>query len=528
MKSRLWKFAGTAALAVSTLAVAVPVGAAASAPSAPRNIRATGGLHSVTVTWSAPTSTGGSVITGYTAKITDVYNNQQQCPVSASTFTCTFSSGLVDFRRYYLTVKATNAIGTSVNSPTGSAMPYGAPAQPAIKYGYYDESTETLTIRFYSRTPYPGAVYTVVANGSNVLCTTTKFSCQQTGVTLHNVRDMSGANFAETLQIYQSIEGVSGPSFTGTQYLYKTGCTTGCDVGVVGNYLMIKSGSVAGTTLTNMNLYSSYFKDLNMTGANVNNSSFSGSTIWNVDFDNVSAANTRFGSTYWYNSTVDGAAFSNNIWNNVSSLQVSGTPATLPGRVVKGHIVVPKAYLGGADLSGGDLSNLDLSSIAFTWTNLIGANLNGSKAVAFFLNSNVTDATFTGTTFVDNSTRTSVSSAGVIGTPATLPDKWTVTGGFLVGPGAYLANREGIANLDLSNRDLSGIQLHTNAISNVNFSGSNLSGASFKNVTFTNVNLDGTNLFRANLSGASGSVTGTPSVMPWGYEILAGFIGPKP
>ena len=164
-----------------------------------------------------------------------------------------------------------------------------------------------------------------------------------------------------SLQIYQSIEGVSGPSFTGTQYLYKTGCTTGCNVGVVGNYLMIKSGSVAGTTLTNMNLYSSYFKDLNMTGANVNNSSFSGSTIWNVDFDNVSAANTRFGSTYWYNSTVDGAAFSNNIWNNVSSLQVSGTPATLPGRVVKGHIVVPKAYLGGADLSGGDLSNLDLS-----------------------------------------------------------------------------------------------------------------------------------------------------------------------
>lgn len=528
MKSRLFKLAGSAALAVVTLAVAIPVEAAASAPSAPRNIRATGGLHSVTVTWSAPTSTGGSAITGYTAKITDVYNNQQQCPVNASTFTCTFNSGLVDFRRYYLTVKATNAIGTSVNSPTGSAMPYGAPAQPAIKYGYYDEETETLTIRFYSRTPYPGAVYTVVANGSNVLCTTTTFSCQQTGVTLHNVRDMSGANFAETLQIYQSIEGVSGPSFTGTQYLYKTGCTTGCDVGVVGNYLMIKSGSVAGTTLTNMNLYSSYFKDLNMTGANVNNSSFSGSTIWNVDFDNVSAANTRFGSTYWYNTTVDGAAFSNNIWNNVSSLQVSGTPATLPGRVVKGHIVVPKAYLGGADLSGGDLSNLDLSSIAFTWTNLIGANLNGSKAVAFFLNTNVTDATFTGTTFVDNTTRTSVSSAGVIGTPATLPDKWTVTGGFLVGPGAYLANREGVSNLDLSNRDLSGIQLHTNAISNVNFSGSNLTGASFKNVVFTNVNLDGANLSSANLSGASGSVTGTPSAMPWGYQVTSGSIGPKP
>ena len=36
------------------------------------------------------------------------------------------------------------------------------------------------------------------------------------------------------------------------------------------------------------------------------------------------------------------------------------------------------------------------------------------------------------------------------------------------------------------------------------------------------------NLSKANLSGASGSVTGTPSTMPWGYQVLAGVIGPKP
>ena len=527
MKSRLIRFVGTASIALATLAVAAPVEAAASAPSVPRNIRATGGLHSVTVTWSAPSSNGGSAVTGYTAMITDAFNNQQTCPVNASTFTCTFNSGLVDFRRYYLTVKATNAIGTSVNSPTASAMPYGAPAQPAIKYGYYDEATQTLTIRFFSRTPYPGAIYMVKANDSTVICTTTSFVCQQTGVTLHEARDMSGANFAENLTIYQTIEGVSGPSFTGTQYLYKTGCTTSCNVGVVGSYLMIKSGSLAGASLTNMNLYSSYFKDLDMTGANVSNSSFSGTTFWNTNFNSVTATNSRFGSTYWYNTSVNGAAFSNNIWNNVSSLQVSGTPASLPGRVVNGHIVVPKAYLGGADLTNGDLSNLDLSGIAFTWTNLTNANLNGSKAVAFFLNSNVSGATFTGTTFVDNAARTAVSSAGITGTPATLPNKWTVTGGFLVGPGAYLANREGIANLDLSNRDLSGIQLHTNSITNVNFSGSNLTGASFKNVTFNNVNIDGANLTTANLSGASGTVTGTPTALPWGYQVSGGTIGPR-
>ena len=528
MKSRFYRVVGSVGMAVATLALAVPVEAVASVPSVPRSIRAVGGLHKVTVTWKAPSSTGGSAITGYTAMLTDIYNNQQSCPVNAATLSCVFDTGLVDFRRYYVTVKATNAIGNSINSPTSSATPFGAPAQPAIKYGYYDEATETLTIRFFTRTPYPGATFTVVANGNTTICTTTALSCQQTGVTLHNVRDMSGANFAETLSIYQTIEGVSGPSFTNTQYLYKTGCTSSCDVGVVGNYLMIRTGSLAAASLTNMNLYSSYFKNLNLTGANVSNSSFSGTTIWNCNFNNITATNTRFGSTYWYNNSVDGAAFSNNIWTNVSSALITGTPASLPGRIVNGHIVVPKAYLGGADLTNGDLSNLDLSGIAFTWTNLTNANLNGAKAVAFFLNTNVSGATFTGTTFVDNVKLTSISSAGITGTPATLPSKWEVIGGFLVGPGAYLANREGISNLDLSGRDLSGIQLHTNAISNVNFSGSNLTGASFKNVTFTNVNLDGANLTKANLSGVSGTVTGTPSALPWGYQIVAGVIGPKP
>lgn len=521
------KLLAVPAVVVATLAAVLPASAAVSEPSVPRNVKATGGLHSLTIRWNAPLSNGGSAITGYTAKILDSQNNTQSCDVNASTFTCTFSSGLVDFRSYYATVKATNAIGTSINSPTTSAAPYGSPLKPHIYYGYYDVVNHDLTIRFLTQTPYPDATYTVVANGSTEVCTTAKTSCVQHNVILSPNRDQSGANFAETLSIYQTIGAEQSPTENNTEYLYSTGCTTTCDVPVVGTYLMINGGSLAGADLRNIRSYSSYYTGVDMTGANLSNSSFSGTVFRGVNLSNATANTTSFLGTYWYDTNVNGTSFVNDTWKQASSATVTGTPARLPGRIVAGHIICPQVYMGGVDFTGQDLSNLNLTGIDFTWANLTNANVNNSTTAAFFLHTNISGATFTGATFTDPSTKAGVSSAGLTGTPAALPTDWFVAGGFLIGPGAFLSARTGFDGLDLSNRNLSGVQFAGDTLNNVNFSGSNLTSASFKNSVLNNVNIDRANLSLANLSGASGTVTGTPAKMTWGYQLIGGVLSPR-
>lgn len=76
-------------------------------PDAPTAISATsGGNESSIITWSAPTSDGGSAITGYTVTA----STGQTC--TSATTTCSMV-GLTNGTAYTFTVKATNAIGIS-------------------------------------------------------------------------------------------------------------------------------------------------------------------------------------------------------------------------------------------------------------------------------------------------------------------------------------------------------------------------------------------------------------------------------
>jgi len=114
-----------------------------------------------------------------------------------------------------------------------------------------------------------------------------------------------------------------------------------------------------------------------------------------------------------------------------------------------------RSDLAGCDLTGVTLGNLPDSDLA-------GADL--------------TDATLTG-----------VSSGSITGTPSVLPADWSLTVGYLVGPGAYL-NDANLMDADLSGVDLSGAVL-------------------------TDV--------------ASGGITGTPSALPTDWSLTDGYlIGP--
>ena len=114
--------------------------AAPTVPGAPARPAAAAGDKSVTVTWTAPSSDGGSAITGY--RITPFAGSTAQTPIdTGSTSLSRTITGLTDGTAYTFTVAATNAIGTGAASPASAAVtPQAAKTIVSIEF---DDGIET-------------------------------------------------------------------------------------------------------------------------------------------------------------------------------------------------------------------------------------------------------------------------------------------------------------------------------------------------------------------------------------------------
>jgi predicted phage tail protein len=90
--------------------------------SAPRSVTATPGSRQVKLTWAAPSSNGGSAITGYVVQrwTGTKWSTITTAAASARSFTAT---GLSNGTRYSFRVIAVNGAGFSTPSPTVSAVP---------------------------------------------------------------------------------------------------------------------------------------------------------------------------------------------------------------------------------------------------------------------------------------------------------------------------------------------------------------------------------------------------------------------
>lgn len=237
---------------------------------------------------------------------------------------------------------------------------------------------------------------------------------------------------------------------------------TGADL-TGANLSGVRSGGILGTPVAlpaNYGLFGGY---LIGPGADLSGAKLDGLAIWGSDLTNVNLAGASINQTAFNNTTS---------FVGVRSGGLVGTIQNINGaKLVDGYIVTASANLSGADLRGSDLSGLNIAN-----SNLTGADL--------------TSADLTNT--------------------------------YLVGAT--------VVNTNFTFANLTSVALNGTQISFSKFNGANLTGANFDLSSLLACEFYQTDFSDANfldaslLSTRSGDISGTPTILPSGIEIIDGEI----
>ena len=117
------------------------------APSAPQNLVAKAGISQISLSWTAPSSNGGSAITGYNIYRSMTSGGEGTTPVgTVSGLTLTYTdTGLTNGQTYYYEITAVNSGIQSAPSNEASAMPIAAPYPPQNLQGFSGNSQVSLS-----------------------------------------------------------------------------------------------------------------------------------------------------------------------------------------------------------------------------------------------------------------------------------------------------------------------------------------------------------------------------------------------
>ena len=155
----------------------------AAVPGAPTGVGGTSNANgSSVVSWSAPTSTGGSVITSYT--VTASPGAATCSTVDGSTTTCTVV-GLTNGQSYTFTVVATNSQGSSLAStPASPVTPATTPGAPTIGTATLGNASASVTFSVPASNGGSAITgYTVTSSPGGLTCSTVSTSCTVGGLT---------------------------------------------------------------------------------------------------------------------------------------------------------------------------------------------------------------------------------------------------------------------------------------------------------------------------------------------------------
>jgi uncharacterized protein YjbI with pentapeptide repeats/5-hydroxyisourate hydrolase-like protein (transthyretin family) len=321
------------------------------------------------------------------------------------------------------------------------------------------------------------------------------------GADLEQVK-LTGADLDGAKLTNANLTDVISGGVTGTPVALPTGwiLTQGYLVGPSANLV---GANLAGVDLQHIDLQYADFENADLLGADVSGDNLTFASLRNTNLSQAYVINTDLTE-----SDLTGTNF---------------TEASLDGAILT-NTAPSHDHFNGADLTNANLAYISIDSADFSFANLSGANLSGATLTEPTLAwTNLSGATLTGAALVDadlsSATLTNVTSGSIRGSQITLPTGWTLTDGYLVGPGADLTNAD-FTGANLTNANL------TNAnLTNANLTNTNLTNAVLPNATFTGANLSGTNLTGATLDAAtSGGIIGSPASLPGGWTLANGYL----
>lgn len=161
----------------------------AGVPTAPTSVSTTVADTSITARWSAPSSNGGSAITGYRAQAWSAASGGSVIDFCETTGTSCQIKPLTNGTTYYVAVYATNTAGDGASSDRIAATPGGSPSAPrsvtatrgdgSVSVEWQAPATDATSVTSYTAQIRASATSSAAVIGS---CTGTGLGCTITGL----------------------------------------------------------------------------------------------------------------------------------------------------------------------------------------------------------------------------------------------------------------------------------------------------------------------------------------------------------
>ncbi len=270
-------------------------------PSSPQNLQTTSGNAQVSLSWSAPSSNGGSPITNY-----NVYrgtsSGSETLLTAAGNVTSYTDNTVTNGQQYFYKVTAVNSVGESVSSNEASATPTAPTTAPSAPTGLVATMTSSSQINLSWTAPANNGGSAVTgymierSTDSGITWSTIVSNTGSTATAYNDTGLVASTTYTYRVSAINSV-GTSSPSNTASATTSTTMTT-----GIALSNTQSTSGTVSSSntiTISSFNVGSDSNRLL-VVGVSANNNNVASVTFGGVSLKNIASSFYNNDAEFWY------------------------------------------------------------------------------------------------------------------------------------------------------------------------------------------------------------------------------------